>query len=139
VDGVSYSRGFRRSTGVLSGIRILLVADREEGQGLAAILHLAGAEVLSLTEPKRVLEMLEHAHANVLVVDRSMRTVDGRSVVDAVRGAGASWSTTPVVGLLACGGRTEMTPTRVEAELPMTALPSELIRAVAEIAQRRGR
>lgn len=133
MDGVAYSRGFRRGAGVLAGLRILVVADREHAQALVAVLHLAGAEVLSIGEPRRALEILPHAGAHVLVVDRTLRIGDGRTVIEAMRGAGASWSSTPVLGLRPPERPACSAAMGIDAELAIDALPSALIRAVAEL------
>ena len=84
---------------MLRGVHVLLADDNEDiSDAIAAILKLAGADVIVACDGISAVEHATAARFDVVVMDIQMPTLDG---LDATRRIRASGNTVPVIALTA--------------------------------------
>ena len=122
----------------LCGLRVLVVDDHADAREMAAlVLATYGAKVTTAASASEALTVLPEAAPDLLVVDLAMPEMDGYSLIQRIRTAGAPAARTPAIALsahardedrrraLACG---------FQLHLAKPVEPRILVRAVNEIA-----
>ena len=97
----------------------------------ALVLSLEGYEVETAADGADALERLTARRFDLLITDREMPTLDGASMVIALRNAGNLIPVIMVSGLLAADPLPPLVAREISALLPKPAHTSEVIEAVA--------
>ncbi len=104
-SGTIVSEGSQEPSLSLSGIRVLVVDDDQDGlEVVNEILRTADAEVVCVASPEEAFEMLDDFAPHVLVSDLAMPGTDGFELIRRLRASGRSL---PVVALTAYGAMAE--------------------------------
>jgi CheY-like chemotaxis protein/anti-sigma regulatory factor (Ser/Thr protein kinase) len=95
--------GAALGSGVLAGLRVLVVDDEGDGREmLAVLLRSHGATAATAASAEEALAFLETAPADLLISDIGMPHADGYQLIRAIRGAESkAWQDLPAIALTA--------------------------------------
>jgi PAS domain S-box-containing protein len=124
----------------VTGMRLLVVDDEPDMRKMiAAVLRGAGASVVTASSAAEAFDQIDEQSFDVLVSDIAMPAEDGYSLVCHVRARDDEKSRIPAIALTAYGGplqRRLALSVGFDEYVKKPFAPQELIRAVADVAQR---
>jgi PAS domain S-box-containing protein len=125
----------------LHGVRVLAVDDEADALALLRIvLETAGAQVITASNPTKVLELIEAEHPDVLVVDLGMPEMDGFELIKTVRASASRVARDVPAAALTAFARSEdrrrALQSGFEMHLSKPVDPGELVASVATLVRR---
>jgi PAS domain S-box-containing protein len=128
----------------LNGVKILLLDDNADARLLLeTILKRVGATITACESGKHALEAIRTFRPDVVISDILMPEMDGYTFIRGLRALGpAAGGEVPVIALTAFGHGNEsdrIHQAGFQLHISKPSEPTELIRAIAELIQRKGR
>jgi CheY-like chemotaxis protein len=128
----------------LNGVKILLLDDNADARLLLeTILKRVGATITACESGKHALEAIRTFRPDVVISDILMPEMDGYTFIRGLRALGpAAGGEVPVIALTAFGHGNEsdrIHQAGFQLHVSKPSEPTELIRAIAELIQRKGR
>jgi PAS domain S-box-containing protein len=142
-DSAAKSLRHRSQSGLLAGLRILIVDDQDDARELIEVLLTQyGAEVSAAGSAQEALDMFDQIPFDLLVSDIGMPGKDGYWLIDQVRRRGEHGKQIPAIALTAYASkedRIHILAAGYHMHVPKPVEPDELATVAASLAGRMGR